>query len=243
MNEKLYGLHPVLEAIQAGKRRIECLYLAREKSPAYSQIIKLAKQNKIPVKESTRNKLSNMLPGSKHQGIVALTSPIPTLALEDLIAHAWEQKEEPFLIMADSVQDPHNIGAIIRSAEAVGSHGLILASRQTAGLTPAVAKSAAGALEHLPISIIKNPAACLQRLKESGFWRIGLHPDGEKLYDEFDMNLPLVIIVGGEGVGLRSGLRKQCDWLTRLPQRGHINSLNTSVATALMLYEVRRQRK
>ncbi len=243
MKEKLYGLHPVTEALHAGKRQIECLYLAKEKLSAYRHLVSLAKEKHIPIQASSRQQLNNLSPGVKHQGVVALTDPLPTLGIEDLVAAAWEQKEEPFLLMVDSVQDPHNLGAIIRSAESVGVHGLILSRRQTVGLTPTVARTAAGALEHLPICTVNSPADCLQYLKDWKFWRIGLHPTGKKRYDELDLKIPLVVIIGGEGVGLRPALRRHCDWLAYLPQQGHINSLNTSVATALMLYEVRRQRR
>ena len=242
MKEKLYGLHPVTEALRSDKRRIERLYLAEDKLSAYRQLIGLARKKQIPVRESSRRQLNTLLPGVKHQGAIALTGPLPTLDLEDLVAGAWERGEEPFLLLADSVQDPHNLGAIIRSAEAVGVHGLILSRRHTVGLTPSVARVAAGAMEHLPIALVNSPADCLQRLKDCGFWRVGLHPAGERRYDELDLKLPLVILIGGEGVGLRPGLRRHCDWLAYLPQRGQISSLNTSVAAAVMLYEVRRQR-
>lgn len=242
MQEKLYGLHPVLAAIEAGKRQIDSVYLSDSKSPAIRQIKKLAQRKQIPVKEISRQHLANLLPGAKHQGVIAVTSPLPTVSLEDLIANAWEQKEEPFLLYVDSVQDPHNLGAIIRSADAAGCQGLIVSQRQTVGLTPTVAKTSAGALEYLPITVVNSPGDSLQRMKEAGFWLVGLHPAGEKRYNELDLKIPLTILVGGEGVGLRPALRRHCDWLTFLPQQGHVNSLNTSVATALMLYEVRRQR-
>lgn len=242
MKETLYGIHPVLEALRAGKRRVGYVIIAKDKSPEHRSIINLARKNKIPVYKKSLQELESFIPGAKHQGVLAKVNPLPDIDIEDLINSAWEHNEDPFLMLADCVQDPHNLGAIIRSAEAAGCHGLIISSRRSVGLTPAVAKAAAGALEYLPIAVVNNSVDCMQRLKNKGFWLIGLHPEGKQRYNDVDLQRPLAIITGGEGIGLRQSLRRHCDCLATLPQKGKINSLNTSVATALMLYEVRRQR-
>ncbi|MBI5788664.1 MAG: 23S rRNA (guanosine(2251)-2'-O)-methyltransferase RlmB [Candidatus Schekmanbacteria bacterium] len=243
MKEKIYGVHPVIEAVSAGKRHIYSIYLSKEKSPEINRLIKLAKERNIPLKNVATNEVSRLVPGIKHQGVVAVSSALPTWHLDDLISHAFRQSEKPFLIFADCIQDPHNLGALIRSAESVGCQGLVLSLHQTADLNPTVAKTSAGALEHLPIARVKNSAEGLQHLKNNGFWLAALHPEGSTFYDEVDLTIPVAIIVGGEGIGLRPALQHHCDWLVKLPQMGKINSLNTAVAAALMLYEVRRQRR
>lgn len=232
----LAGLHPVLEALRAG-RAIERIVVARGASSARLQeIIERSRSAGIPVRFEAREVLDRMTADAHHQGVVAVAAARRYASLEDLLGGA------PPLVVLDGVEDPHNLGAIIRTAHAAGAGGVIVPERRSAGLSPTVAKAAAGALEYLPVARVVNLNRALEKLKESGYWIYGLDERGEHAYDRLDYSERAVFVLGGEGRGLHEQVRKRCDFLVRIPTAGALGSLNVSVAAGIVLFEWRRQR-
>jgi 23S rRNA (guanosine2251-2'-O)-methyltransferase len=233
------GLHPVRELLRAGGPvHLVLLAEGRDASPVLDEIRSLADQAGVPVEVRPRADLDARAEGLVHQGVLALAPPFPYARLDEVVERA--AGEEPLLLVAlDGVTDPHNLGSIARTAEAVGAHGLLLPSRRSAGVTPAGEKAAAGALAHLKVVRMANLARDLRNLKEQGVWVVGL--DGEAEQEIGDSRLltePVVLVVGAEGGGLARLTREICDQLVRLPMRGQVGSLNASVAAAVALYEV-----
>lgn len=232
----LAGVHPVLEALRAG-RAIERIVVARGASSARLQeIIERSRSAGIPVRFEAREVLDRMTADAHHQGVVAVAAARRYASLEDLLGGA------PPLVVLDGVEDPHNLGAIIRTAHAAGAGGVIVPERRSAGLSPTVAKAAAGALEYLPVARVVNLNRALEKLKESGYWIYGLDERGEHAYDRLDYSERAVFVLGGEGRGLHEQVRKRCDFLVRIPTAGALGSLNVSVAAGIVLFEWRRQR-
>ena len=202
------------------------------------QLLRDAKASGVLVEEVTWARLAQMTGGAVHQGIALQTAAADTLNLPDLIDGCSELNEPPLLLALDGLTDPHNLGAIVRSAEALGAHGVVLPQRRSAGLTGSVAKVAAGALEHLPVARVVNLNRSLETLKDAGYRVVGLAEEGDQTLEEVDLEGPLVVVTGSEGQGLSMLTRRHCDQLIRIPLRGVTPSLNASVATALCLYEV-----
>jgi 23S rRNA (guanosine2251-2'-O)-methyltransferase len=207
----------------------------------FLQLLKDAKSSGVLVEEVTWARLGQLTGGAVHQGIVLQTAAAETFDLEDLVKGCSALDEAPLLLALDGLTDPHNLGAIVRSAEALGAHGVVLPQRRSAGLTGSVAKVAAGALEHLPVARVVNLNRSLETLKSSGYRVIGLAEEGDLTLEEVDLDGPLVIVTGSEGQGLSMLTRRHCDQLIRIPLRGVTPSLNASVATALCVYEVARR--
>ncbi len=204
-------------------------------------IISLAKQAGCPVKEVSAQKLEAMAGGTSHQGVVLTVSSVPYAEVSDILARAEAAGEKPFLIIADDIEDPHNLGAIIRTAETAGAHGIIIPKRRGVGLTAAVFKASAGAAAHLPVARVANLASAVDELKEKGIWVYGCDMEGESWCSvNFDGGVALVI--GSEGKGMSRLLKEKCDVMVSLPMRGEITSLNASVAGGIIMYEVARQR-
>lgn len=241
MEDILAGRNPVREALRAG-RPLDKIFLALHlEGQVIGEILALARSQGVPVQRVDRVVLDKMA-GPRHQGVVARAAARGYAELEDLLSRAREKGEAPFLIMLDQVEDPHNLGAIIRSTEAAGAHGVIVPRRRTAGLTIAVARAAAGALEFVPVARVTNLARTIDRLKEEGIWVIGATGEGEKEAFAADLTIPLVLVLGSEGRGLSALVSSRCDFTVRLPMRGRINSLNVAAAAAVLMYEVVRQR-
>jgi 23S rRNA (guanosine2251-2'-O)-methyltransferase len=209
--------------------------------PRFLQLLREAKAGGVLVEEVTWARLGQLTGGAVHQGIVLQVAAADTLDLDSLIDGCRDLGEPPLLMALDGITDPHNLGAIVRSAEALGAHGLVLPQRRSAGLTGSVAKVAAGALEHLPVARVVNLNRSLDQLKQEGYRVIGLAGEGSVSLAEADLEGPLVIVTGSEGAGLSMLTRKHCDQLVRIPLRGSTPSLNASVATAMVLYEVARR--
>lgn len=229
------GIHPVLEALRA-RRPLERVLIARGTGgPRLQEIVDLCRQLSIPVRFEPRETLDRLTDTSAHQGVVALGASHTYVELEDLLEGAR------LLVVLDGVEDPHNLGAIIRTAHAAGADAVILPERRAAGLSDAVAKAAAGALEYLPVARVSNINRALERLKEAGFWIYGLDERGEHRYDHIEYTPPTALVLGGEGKGLHQQVRKQCDFLVRIPLAGKISSLNVSVAAGIVLFEWRRR--
>ena len=241
-DDLLWGRHATQAALEAGRpiHRIWCTSELRSASK-FLQLLRDAKSSGVLVEEVTWARLGQLTGGAVHQGIVLQTAAAETFDLDDLVKGCSALDEAPLLLALDGLTDPHNLGAIVRSAEALGAHGVVLPQRRSAGLTGSVAKVAAGALEHLPVARVVNLNRSLETLKSSGYRVIGLAEEGDLTLEEVDLDGPLVIVTGSEGQGLSMLTRRHCDQLIRIPLRGVTPSLNASVATALCLYEVARR--
>ena len=238
----IWGRHPAQAALESGRpiHRVWCTPEMRF-SPKFLQLLREAKSSGVLVEEVTWARLGQLTGGAVHQGIALQTAAAETLDLPTLIEGCASIGEPPLLMAVDGLTDPQNLGAIVRSAEALGAHGLVLPQRRSAGLTGSVAKVAAGALEHLPVARVVNLNRALDTLKQEGYRIVGLAAEGTVSLEEVDLEGPLVIVTGSEGDGLSMLTRRNCDQLVRIPLRGATPSLNASVATALLLYEVARR--
>jgi 23S rRNA (guanosine2251-2'-O)-methyltransferase len=239
----LYGLHPVREAIRAG-RSLRCLYvLDGRRDSATEDVIQAARRAGSPVRFEPRQRLDDLARTGKHQGLVAVVAAQPSVTLEDLVERCGADASWPAaIVILDEVADPQNLGAVIRTSDAAGVHGVIIPERRSAGLTPAVAKASAGALSHLPVVRVTNLRNAIDRLKKAGIWVMGLDARGEVPYWKADWRAPVALVAGAEGKGIRPLVRAQCDRLVSLPMRGRVDSLNVSVSVGVVLYEMVRQR-
>lgn len=245
MNENetglIYGRNAVLEALKAD-RMIECLYTQKgDKNGSIVQILQLAAQKKLLVKEVPKPKLDEMTDNANHQGITAVVQAYPYVEVEDLLARAKEKGEAPFLVICESVQDPHNLGAILRSADALGVHGVIIAKHHAVGLTEGVAKTAAGACEYVPVAKVTNIPQTVEKLKALGVWVASADMDGEEAA-KCNLTGAIALVIGGENEGVSRLTRERSDYIIRIPMSGHVNSLNASVAGGILVYEIQRQR-
>ncbi|HKV26161.1 MAG TPA: 23S rRNA (guanosine(2251)-2'-O)-methyltransferase RlmB [Candidatus Acidoferrum sp.] len=244
--DKLTGIHAVREALEAG-RPFEHILVARGRQDTrVEEIVQLARKQNIPVRFEDRGQLDRLADAKDHQGVVAIAAARAAATLEDILAAAnrgMEHGGKGLIVLLDGVEDPHNLGAIIRTALAAGAHGVVIPERRAAGLTDAVARSSAGALAHLPVAKVTNLAQAMEELKEAGYWLIGLDECADKLYTEVDYTSPVGIVMGGEGKGLHDLTRKRCDFVVSLPTTGPVKSLNVSVAAGVVLFEALRQRR
>lgn len=234
------GRRAVVEALQAG-RPIRKILLARTAhGPSVRDIVQQAKQRGVVVQSVDARRLQDLARGL-HQGVVALTAAAPVAAVDDILAAARAKREAPFVLVLDGVEDPANLGALIRTAEGAGVHGVIIPRHRAAGVTPAVARASAGAVEHMAVAIVTNLVRTLDELKRAGLWVVGTDPQARDLYHRVRLAPPLAAVMGGEERGLGRLVREHCDLLVRLPMRGKVASLNVSVAAGVLLYEVVRQ--
>ena len=236
------GRNAVMEALRAGTA-IDKIFLARGETDAtLGHIASTARNKGIVVVEADRRKLDGMSRTHAHQGVIALAAVREYASVEDILNAAREKGEAPLIVVCDELSDPHNLGAVIRTAECAGAHGVIIPKRRSAGLTAIVAKTSAGAVSHLPVARVANLTACLKELKEEGIWVFGTDASGDKLIYEADLKGPAAIVIGSEGAGMGRLVAENCDFLVRVPMKGKINSLNASAAAAILLYEAVRQR-
>src|SRR5246127_3225853 len=243
--DRLTGIHAVREALEAG-RAFDRIVIARGRQDTrVEEIVKLARRNNIAVRFEDRGQLAGLADSKDHQGVVALAAAREAATLDDILAAANAgpgRGEKGLIVLLDGVEDPHNLGAIIRTSLAAGAHGVVIPERRAAGLTDTVARASAGALAHLPVAKVTNLARTMEDLKEAGYWLVGLDETAEKSYTEVDYTTPTGIVMGGEGNGLHELTRKRCDFLVSLPTTGPVKSLNVSVATGVVLFEAVRQR-
>ena len=239
MDEQIEGRRPVREALAAG-RPIRKLLVARTARGAVQEIVGLARGRSVPVQEVDPRWLDRIARTPAHQGVVALAAPRPTVEVDDLLAAARARGEAPLLVLLDGIQDPQNVGAIIRVAEAAGAHGVVLPARRASGLTAAVARASAGAVEHLPVAQVTNLARTVKDLQRLGVWVVGADPAGEDLYAT-ELAPPLAVVIGSEGRGLGRLVRESCDRLVAIPMSGRVASLNAAAAAAVVLFEIRRR--
>jgi len=240
-NDVVAGRNAVRETLASG-RAVDCIMVAKgERQGSLSPIIAMAKEKGIPVREVSPVKLDAMCPGGRHQGVCALAAAHEYAELDDIFALAEQRGEPPFIILADGISDPHNLGAILRSAEAAGAHGVVVPKRRAVGLTWTVGKASAGALEYVPVARVANIAQCVEDLKKRGVWVCAADMDGQP-WCGASLTGPIALVIGGEDSGVSRLVRERCDIVLSLPMNGKINSLNASCACAIVLYEIARQR-
>ncbi len=236
------GRNAVIEALRAGTA-MDKVYIAKGETDAtLGHIASTARGKGIVVVEADRRKLDAMSVTRSHQGVIAVAAVREYASVSDILQSARDKGEPPLVVVCDELSDPHNLGAVIRTAEAAGAHGVIIPKRRSAGLTAIVAKTSAGAVSYLPVARVANLTALLKELKEEGLWVFGTAADGSTSLYQADLKGPAAIVIGSEGDGMSRLVREQCDFLVSIPMRGQVNSLNASAAAAVVLYEAVRQR-
>ena len=239
--EILYGLHAVREALKAGARPLQRLLVLRA-DKQFADLVQLARAQRVPVHIQPLASFDRLVPGGKHQGIIAFAAAKAYQTEESILARAAASHEPPLLVILDGVEDPHNLGAVIRTAEGAGVHGVFIPERRAAGLTSVVAKVSAGAIDHLPVARVTNTTRLLESLKAAGVWIYGVDPSASKCFTDIDMRGPVGLVFGGEGSGIRAGVLQHCDERIRIPMKGRVHSLNVSASAAVILFEAVRQR-
>ncbi|MED3863978.1 23S rRNA (guanosine(2251)-2'-O)-methyltransferase RlmB [Priestia megaterium] len=240
-HEFIIGRNPVLEALKSG-RDINKLWIAEgSQGGSMGQITQLAKRNGVLVQFVPKKKIEQMVDGI-HQGVAAQVAAYQYAELDDLFNLAEKRNESPFFLLLDELEDPHNLGSIMRTADAVGAHGIIIPKRRSVGLTATVAKASTGAIEHVPVARVTNLSRTLDELKDRGVWIVGTDAKESDDYRNLDGGMPLTLVIGSEGKGMSRLIREKCDFLVQLPMVGHVTSLNASVAASLLMYEVYRKR-
>lgn len=239
--EWIVGKNPVIEALRSG-RSINKIFLSDQLNfKSVQQLQQLAKENGVVTKKVPKKRLDQLV-NQQHQGIAAAVAAYKYATIDDLFARAEQANEQPFFILLDEIEDPHNLGSILRSADAVGAHGVIIPKHRAVGLTATVAKTSAGAIEYVPVARVTNMAQTIDQLKKRHVWIIGTEAEGNQDYREIEGTLPLALVIGNEGKGMSRLVREKCDWTVRLAMKGNVSSLNASVAASLLMYEVFRKR-
>lgn len=241
MEDKIIGRNPVLEAIKAGRSIDKILIKKGKYEGSIIPVVKKAKEAGIIIQETERSKLDAVAEGGNHQGVIAYVSAYEYVSAEDILNKAREKGEAPFVIICDKITDPHNLGAIIRTANCVGAHGVIIPKRGSAGLNSAAVKTSAGAVEYTGVAKVTNISDTIEKLKKEGLWIAAADMDGQPMY-EVDLKGALGIVIGSEGEGISRLVKEKCDFIVSIPMRGEINSLNASVAAGVVMYEALRQR-
>jgi 23S rRNA (guanosine2251-2'-O)-methyltransferase len=238
----IYGINSVTEALKSRGRAFEWVGMAKERHDIRLQrLIEDCRRLSVPVRFLERTELDRMAGNAAHQGVVAVTSAKQYNDLADVIAA--KRGNHSLLVVLDGIEDPHNLGAILRTADAAGANGVIIPERRAAAVTGTVTKASAGASEHLPIAKVTNIARTIEELKENNIWTVGLDERGAQTYDSLDYNMDCALVLGGEGKGLHDLVKRKCDFLVSIPMLGKVPSLNVSVAAAVVLYEIVRQRR
>ncbi|MCF6095178.1 23S rRNA (guanosine(2251)-2'-O)-methyltransferase RlmB [Microaerobacter geothermalis] len=238
MKDWIMGKNPVIEALKSN-HPINKIWISEGSGKGQMQtVIQLAKERGIVVQAVPKRKLDQWSEGNNHQGVMASIAAYEYADFDALLEQVTAKETFPFFLILDEIADPHNLGSMIRTADVVGAHGVIIPKRRAVGLTSTVAKASAGAIQYVPVTRVTNIAQTLDRLKENGLWIVGADAGGDKDYREIDYNMPLALVIGSEGKGISQLNQKKCDILVRLPMKGHVNSLNASVAAAILMYEV-----
>ncbi|MGB9739147.1 23S rRNA (guanosine(2251)-2'-O)-methyltransferase RlmB [Chloroflexus sp.] len=244
-SELLYGRNAVREALRARRRMLRRLVVSRsvQESGVIADIIRLAEQAGVPIERIERQILDRQLREANHQGVMLETGPYPYVELDECLSLANARREAALLLLLDHLQDPQNLGTLLRTAEAVGCHGIVIPGRRAAEITPAVVNASSGAVEHLRIAIVTNLSQTIEELQRNGIWVVGLEQDeAAQDIDAVDLDLPLGLVIGAEGTGMSRLVRERCDFLVRLPIVGQIGSLNAAVAGSIAIYHAWRQR-
>ena len=247
MNEKKFddqveGRNSVLELLESG-RDINKIFVTRgEKHGSINKILEIAKERKIIIVEKDKKQMDEMAQQENYQGVIAIVPPFEYVEVDDILKIAEEKNEEPFILILDGIEDPHNLGSIIRTAETAGVHGIIIPKRRAAAVNSTVNKASAGAVEHMPIARVTNISETIEKLKRSGLWICGTDVNTNKYYYNQDLTGPLGIVIGNEGNGISDKVKKNCDFTVKIPMKGKIQSLNAAVSTGIVVYEAVKQR-
>ena len=236
----LIGRNPVTEAIKSG-RPVDKILMQKDAEGSARSIASLAREQGLTVQYVDKLVLDKLAPGKAHQGVAAYVAAHHYVGVEDILAAAKAKHEDPLIIILDELEDPHNLGAVLRSADAAGAHGVIIPSRRSVTLTETVAKASAGAIEYVPVAKVGNLSRCIELLKSKGLWIASVDMDGQP-YSKVDLKGPLALVIGGEGSGVSRVVREKSDYIVSIPMKGHVNSLNASNAAAIVLFEAARQR-
>lgn len=241
-DDQIEGRNAVIELLESGKD-INKIYIARgEKKGSINKIIAMAKEKKIILVEKDKKQMDMMASNRNYQGVIAIVPPYEYVEIEDILNIAKEKNEDPFIVILDGIEDTHNLGAIIRTAETAGVHGIIIPKRRAAGVNSTVSKVASGALEYIKIARVNNINDAINKLKENGIWIYGTTIDSNQVYYKQDLTGPIAIVIGNEGKGISQSVQNNCDVLINIPMRGNVTSLNASVSTGIVLYEILRQK-
>lgn len=242
MSRVVSGINPVIEILRACPERVKDIHLSKKRESLPDNLLRLIKENSLSLAKADPHELDRLAGATAHQGIVAILDGFPYTSLEEILTASKKSGEKAFLVVLDSIQDPHNLGAVIRSAECAGVHGIVIPKDRACSVTATVEKVAAGAAAHIKVARVTNIADTLTRLKEEGLWIVGAEGTAENpLYGQ-DLTMDLALVIGSEGKGIRPRVQKMCDFLLSLPMKGKINSLNASASAAIILYEIVRQR-
>jgi len=241
-DDLIVGRNPVLEALRSNVQISRILVAEGKKEGTINAIIAIAKKNNVLVKEVTRAKLDGIISEKNHQGVLAFISPIKYVDVDEILDYANKLNEPPLIVILDGIEDVHNLGAIGRTALAVGAHGIIIPKHRAAPITPTAMKASAGALMHIKVSMVTNISKTIDYLKTKGLWSVGTHQDAKEVYYKSDLTGPMAVIIGSEGKGMGHLVSTKCDFTVSIPMKGNINSLNASVSAAIVLYEVAKQR-
>lgn len=240
--DQVEGRNAVLELLESGKDINKILIAKGEKHGSINKIIALAKENKIIIAEVEKNKLNQISQTQNNQGVIAIVPPFNYCEVEDILEKAKTKNEPPFILILDGIEDPHNLGSIIRTAETAGVHGVIIPKRRAVSVNSTVNKASAGAVEHMKIARVTNISDAIEELKKAGLWVCGTAVDTNKYYYNQDLTGPLAIVIGNEGKGIGEKVKKNCDFLVKIPMKGKVQSLNASVSTGIVVYEAVKQR-
>lgn len=241
-DDQIEGRNSVLELLESGKD-VNKIYVTRgEKHGSINKILAIAKERKIIVVEKDKRQMDEMAQEENYQGVIAIVPPFEYVEVEDIINAAKEKNEDPFVLILDGIEDPHNLGSIIRTAETAGVHGIIIPKRRAASVNSTVNKASAGAVEHMKIARVTNISDSIEELKQAGLWICGTDINAEKYYYNQDLTGPLGIVIGNEGKGISEKVKKSCDFNVKIPMRGKVTSLNASVSTGIIVYEAVKQR-
>ncbi|MED3647886.1 23S rRNA (guanosine(2251)-2'-O)-methyltransferase RlmB [Halalkalibacterium halodurans] len=240
--EFITGKNPIIEALRSGRPMNKIWIGEGSQKGQMQKVLELAKEQGVLVQHVPKRKLDQLIGHENHQGVVASVAAYEYAEMDDLFQRAAEKGEEPFFIVLDEVEDPHNLGSILRTADAAGAHGVIIPKRRAVGLTQTVAKASTGAIEYVPVVRVTNLARTMEDLKKRGLWFIGTDAKGSEDYRGAAYDMPIALVIGSEGKGLSRLVREKCDFLVRIPMVGQVTSLNASVATSLLMYEAYRKR-
>jgi 23S rRNA (guanosine2251-2'-O)-methyltransferase len=244
MGDLLYGIHPLCEALVAGRRRFNKLHVSkRRRTKGIRALLELARAQGVPIESQDHEFFLSRFGDSTHQGVAADVSSLPLADQGAILKKAENEGELPLILALDGIVDPQNLGSLVRTALAMGVHGVVTPKVRAAPLSPAVSKASAGAMEHMLFSRVPNLVVALEQLKKAGLWVVGTHAESGKPVDQVDLNISLALVIGGEGKGMRPLVRKTCDYLVSIPQKTELDSLNAAVAGAIVMYEVGRQRR
>ncbi len=241
-NDKLEGRNSVMEALKANRTINKLFVIKGEREGSIRQIVAMARQKGIIITEVEKSALDSMSTSRSHQGVIAFVAVKEYVEVDDILQIANEKGQPPFIIILDEITDPHNFGAILRTANAVGAHGVIIPKRRAIGLTSAVSKASAGAVEYVPVARVTNISQTIEYLKKNNVWVVGTDATGEKAFYESDLKGSIALVVGSEGEGMGKLIRDKCDFVVNIPMQGEISSLNASVAGAIVMYEILKQR-